>query len=462
MWRGVRVRITALAAVVVIIVLVATAAVLVATQRRLLTDNLDDTLSTQANDLAAIGVSGDAPRPLAPRGDDDSIAQIATTDGDVIAATANFASHAALPAPQGDATRHLRTAHLIAGEPDFRILSMRAGDHVIHVASPIDDIDESISALRLGLTGAIPIVAVVLATLIWWLIGRTLRPVEAIRREVATISGQNLHRRVPEPSSGDEIQRLAHTMNAMLDRVEHSAISQQRFVADASHELRSPLTRIRSELEVDLAHPDTADLLATHHSVLEETEQMQRLVEDLLVLARNDADPTTAAPHVPVDLDDIVLHEIHRISTSPDVHIDSSSVSAAQVDGDARQLARVVRNLLDNATRHAHGAVIVTLAEHDGIACLTITDDGPGIAPEHHDDVFARFSRIDDARTSDDGGTGLGLAIARSVTEHHVGTLRIDAHHHPGARFIVEIPTTHSGTSFSRHAEGDDAPGELG
>ena len=390
-----------------------------------------------------ISAANDAPRAIAPRGDDDSIAQITTTDGDVIAATANFVSQAALPGPPGDATRQFRTAHLIAGEPDYRILSMRTGDHIIHVASPIDDIDESISALRLGLTGAIPIVAVVLAALIWWLVGRTLRPVEAIRREVATISGQNLHRRVPEHSSGDEIQRLAHTMNGMLDRVEHSAISQQRFVADAYHELRSPLTRIRSELEVDLAHPDTADLRATHHSVLDEAEQMQQLVEDLLVLARNDAEPTAGTPHVPVDLDDIVLHEVHRIGATLGVHIDTTSVSAAQVEGDARQLARVVRDLLDNATRHAHSTVKVTLAEHDGIACLTIADDGPGIPAEHHNDVFDRFSRVDDARTSDDGGTGAGLAIARSVAHHHGGTIRIDAHHHPGARFIVEIPTTH-------------------
>ncbi len=446
MWSSVRFRVTAVAAVVVIIVLVATAAVLLATQRRLLTDNLDEALSTYANDLTLVDVADGARSPLVPRGDDDSIAQVATLDGDVLAATTNFASHPALPRPPGDAVQLFRTAHLIGGEPDYRILSVRDGDRIFAVASPIDDIDESIAALRLGLAGAIPIVAALLAILIWWLVGRTLRPVEAIRQEVASISGENLHRRVPEPRSNDEIHRLAHTMNAMLNRVEQSAISQQRFVADASHELRSPLTRIRSELEVDLAHPDTADLRATHRSVLEETEQLQRLVDDLLVLARHDATPAAVTPHTRVDLDDIVLNEIRRASY-PGVHIDSTSVSAAQVGGDARQLTRLVRNLLDNATTHARTNVRVTLGERDGTARLTVTDDGPGIAPGCQVDVFERFSRIDDARRRGDGGTGLGLSIARAITEHHGGSIRLDDKHETGARFIVEIPLQLSPTS---------------
>ena len=247
------------------------------------------------------------------------------------------------------------------------------------------------------------------------------------------------------PASNDEIDRLAHTMNAMLDRVERSAISQQRFAADASHELRSPLTRIRSELEVDLAHPDTADQRVTHESILDEIVQMQRLVDDLLALARHDGTTASSSRHEPVDLDDIVLDEARRVAASG-LTIDTGLVSAAQVDGDAGQLARLVRNLLDNAVRHARSTVSATLAEHDGVARLTIADDGLGIAREHHDDVFERFRRIDDARTQDQGGTGLGLAIARAIVEDHGGTIHIDPDHHSGARFVVELPVSSSNT----------------
>ncbi len=130
----------------------------------------------------------------------------------------------------------------------------------------------------------------------WWLVGRTLRPVEAIRAGVGEIGGSDLHRRVPVPPGDDEVARLARTMNDMLGRVESSAERQQRFVADASHELRSPLTRIRSELEVDLAHPAGADPTATHRSVLDEVDGLQRLVDDLLLLARIDGDPTGTSP----------------------------------------------------------------------------------------------------------------------------------------------------------------------
>jgi signal transduction histidine kinase len=276
--------------------------------------------------------------------------------------------------------------------------------------------------------------------LIWWLVARTLRPVESIRREVADISGQNLHRRVPEPSTGDEIARLAHTMNAMLDRVEEAAERQQRFVADASHELRSPLTRIRSELEVDLGDPGTADLVATHRSVLDETEKLQRLVDELLFLARSDAFEHHDRHSVAVDLDDTVLRETQRLRGTSTIPIDISGVSAAQVRGDPSDLTRVVRNLTDNAVRHAHSTVTIALSEHGGHAVLTVADDGPGIPPERREEAFERFTRLDEARAATDGGTGLGLAITREIVERHGGTIVVDPHHAAGARFVVELP----------------------
>jgi signal transduction histidine kinase len=264
--------------------------------------------------------------------------------------------------------------------------------------------------------------------------------VEAIRAEVAAISGSELDRRVPIPPGEDEITSLAATMNEMLDRLERAAERQQRFVADASHELRSPLTRIRSELEVDLADPAGADLEATHRSVLEEAAALELLVDDLLHLARSDA----GHQHLQlaaVDLDDLVLREASRLRTETPLTVDTSAVSAAQVQGDRAQLGRVIRNLGDNAARHARSAISVTLGERDGEAVLTISDDGPGIAPTEAPRIFERFTRTDEARSRGVGGTGLGLAIVKDIVERHHGRVTLEDGGGTGACFVVRLPT---------------------
>jgi signal transduction histidine kinase len=285
----------------------------------------------------------------------------------------------------------------------------------------------------------VPILLIVLGALIWYLVGRTLRPIEAIRAEVADIGATDLHRRVPEPPGDDEVARLARTMNEMLDRVEAANERQQRFVADASHELRSPLTRMRSELEVDLAHPERADLMATHRSVLDETTHLQHLVDDLLHLARSD-ERVPVGGREPVDLDDIVLSEAQRVRTETAGKVDVTRVSAAQVRGDPQQLARAVRNLTDNAARHARSMITFTLAEREQTAVLTVADDGPGIPADQTERIFERFTRLNDARTSGSAGAGLGLAITRDVVQRHGGTVGVDAEYERGTRFRVTLP----------------------
>jgi signal transduction histidine kinase len=313
------------------------------------------------------------------------------------------------------------------------------GPRQIEVVASLEDVDESTETLRSSLLVAIPAVVVLLAALVWWLVGRTLRPVEAIRSEVARIGGHDLDRRVPVPRGNDEIARLGRTMNTMLDRVEEANVRQERFVADAAHELRSPLTRMRSELEVDEADPGHADTAATRRSVLDETIALQRLVDDLLHLARADSG-TGPAVNVPVDLDDLVLRQVRRLRAGNRVSVDVGGVSAAQVVGDPDQLGRAVRNLADNAVRHAATEITFTLVETDRVARLTVADDGPGIPPAAREQVFDRFARLDDARVRDDGGTGLGLAITRDIVEAHGGTVVIDDHAGPGTRFVVTIP----------------------
>jgi signal transduction histidine kinase len=279
---------------------------------------------------------------------------------------------------------------------------------------------------------------VVVGTAVWILTGRALRPVERIRKEVEAIRAQDLHRRVPEPTTGDEIERLARTMNAMLARLEAANESQRRFVADASHELRSPLASIRAQLEVSLAYPDRGDRTAIDQEMLTDTIRLQRLVDDLLVLSRADTTNGSATRHVPVDLDDIVLREARRLRATTSHRVDTTGVSGAQVVGDPDQLARVVRNLLDNAARHATSSIWVTLTEMDPGTRMTVTDDGPGIPPGQEKEIFRRFTRLDDARVRDHGGSGLGLAITHAIVEAHGGTISVE--NAPGASFCVTLP----------------------
>lgn len=450
-WRvllgTIRFRITAVATVVVAVVLVFAGFVAVAAQRRALTDNLDDRLRQRAGDILALVEEGTVPRTLAGGTVDDTIAQLVDSDGDVVAATANaLGAPAAAPAPPAEDVEELRTVDGLSGIEDesFRLLSFRfdtaRGAFVLHVAAESETVEESVGVLAVILGVTFPIVLVVLAVIIWLVVGRALRPVESIRAEVARIGGAALDRRVPEPATHDEVQRLAHTMNDMLGRLEDAHRRQQRFVSDASHELRSPLTSIRSELEVDLAHPETADLGSTHRSVLEEVERLQRLVDDLLHLARTDA--SAGQPErIPVDLDEIVLRVADTARARGRVGVDTSAVSGAQVVGDPERLARAVRNLVENAERHAATTVSLTLGEAGGTVRLTVTDDGPGIPADRAERVFERFARVDDARDRGGGGTGLGLAITREIAGLHGGTVAVDTGWAHGARLVLTLPT---------------------
>ena len=310
---------------------------------------------------------------------------------------------------------------------------------MLYVGTTYDVVLESNGALISTLAVTIPILLAVLALVVWWVVGRTLRPVEEIRAEVSEIGWTELHRRVPEPESNDEIARLAGTMNEMLERVEVSIGRQQRFVADASHELRSPLTRMRLELEVMLANVDDPEEREVLSSTLEEVVTLQFLVIDLLLLAQADAGQADV-PYANVDLDDLVVREARRIQSHGQVDLDMSNVSAALVLGDSAQLTRALRNLLDNAERHAASQITLSLGEHNGHAVLTITDDGPGISAENADRVFERFGRLDEARSSGIGGTGLGLAIARDIVERHRGSILLARMNEPGATFEVRLP----------------------
>ena len=439
----VRVRITVAAVLVVGVALAVGGIWLVRAQRQSLTDNVGTTATLRSRDIALTVADGDFPDVLAvPRGD-ENLVQVVDATGRVVASSANIRGAPRLstlqPGKSGAATRD---GDLSEGDGPFRIVARRvstsSGDYTVYVAGTLEGIDESTASLvRLLLIG-LPGLLVLVGVTTWVLTGRALRPVEAIRREVEAIGAEDLHRRVPEPSTVDEVGRLARTMNAMLGRLEASTERQHRFVADASHELRSPLTGIRAQLEVDLAHPELADWRTTEREVLDDTVRLQRLVDDLLTLAAADARVVDGAHREPVDLDEIVLTEARRLRSRTAHRVDTSAVSGAQVMGNADQLVRAVHNLLDNAVRHAHSAVTVTLGESASVAVLTVADDGPGVPLDQRDRIFERFARGDGARSSDNGGTGLGLAITHEVVLGHGGSIVVD--NGPGARFVVSLP----------------------
>jgi signal transduction histidine kinase len=279
---------------------------------------------------------------------------------------------------------------------------------------------------------------VVVALATWFAVGRALAPVEAIRREVDKISAAQLNRRVPQPKAHDEIGRLAATMNRMLERLEGARNSQRRFVSDASHELRSPITTIRQHAEVTLAHPDRMTAQELADVVLAEQQRMQSLVEDLLLLAR--ADEHVPLSREPVDLDDLAFEEGHRLRSTTSKRVDTSGVGVARVQGDADALRRVVRNLGENAARHASSRADIALADLGHDVVLTVDDDGPGIPESERERVLQRFVRLDEARSRDDGGSGLGLSIVDEVVRAHGGSMSITQSPLGGARIQVTLP----------------------
>jgi signal transduction histidine kinase len=227
-------------------------------------------------------------------------------------------------------------------------------------------------------------------------------------------------------------------MNAMLARLDDAADRQRRFVSDASHELQSPLTSLRARFEVNLASKHEPEWRASEAEGLEDVTEMQRLIDDLLALARFDA-RVGSPQRVLVDLDDLVLREAERLETRGRVTVDVHRVSAGQVFGDPDQLRRAVRNVLDNAERHATREVKISVQETDVMIEVRILDDGSGVPPEDRERVFERFGRIDDARTRTGTGTGLGLAITREIVEAHGGRISVEAGA-VGACFVLRFP----------------------
>lgn len=308
----------------------------------------------------------------------------------------------------------------------------------VYAASSLDPVRDGVAATTTALAVTGPLLLLVVGITSWLLVGRSLRPVEAIRSQVAAITASELDRRVPEPAIKDELGRLAQTMNAMLARLQHAHEEQRRFVSDASHELRSPLSTMLTQLEVGLAHPTDTDWVPLAQVVHREGIRLDLLVDQLLVLSSADGDAALPTAEV-VDLDELVLLEVEAIRARHKVTVDLSSFSAARLVGRPDQLRRVVRNLLDNAERHAEAVVTVQLWTDAETAEFVVADDGAGVDGADRERVFDRFVRLQPARERDSGGAGLGLAIVRDVVTSHDGQVWI-ADAATGTEVHVRLP----------------------
>jgi signal transduction histidine kinase len=445
--QSVRARATVAAVLIVGLALVVCAVSLPMLVRRSLVRSVDEAAEVLADDVAARAGIGSLP-PVLSMGEgkenSDLVIQVVDSRSRVVVASENFTGQPPLTfrRPRGDdRLRTIVRGLAVDREEEFRVIAQRAesptGPVTVLVATELQRVRDALEVVRAALTVGVPALLVLTGVLVWVLVGRALRPVESIRRQVSEISETALDRRVPEPPVDDEVGRLARTMNAMLDRLQSSAERQRRFVSDASHELRSPLASARAQLEVAAAHPETLPWEATAAGLLAENERMERLVTDLLFLARSD-EGRTEAPRAAVDLDDLVLAETGRLRERNHVRVDISHVSAARVFGNREHLGRVVCNLLENAERHARSTVAVELAATGSEVELVVADDGPGVPPEDRERVFDRFVRLDGDRSRGHGGTGLGLAIAREIVRAHGGRIWVEGT--TGARFVVRLP----------------------
>lgn len=397
--RAVRVRATVITVLAVALALVAGGTVLVLGLRAELTNDVRDAARTRAGEVAQVIEAGRGMPEVTVADPDEEFLQVVDQRGTVVAASSNVEGLPALARLRPGGSTEVDTP---IDEDPFLVVAVgaRDGDRrltVLDGRTPAGVAEATSTVTRMLLIG-LPVLLLLAAAATWVAVGRTLR------------------------------------------RVAQAEAAQRRFVSDASHELRSPVATVRQHAEVALAHPGRADAGRLAGTVLDEAVRMQRLVDDLLFLARADEEAIRLRRR-PVDLDDLVLEEARRLRERQDgPRVDSGGVSAGRVLGDEDALRRVVRNLAENAARHARSRVALTLGTTGGVVRLDVDDDGPGVAEGERARIFQRFVRLDEARARGQGGAGLGLAIVAELVAAHGGTVRVGtAPGLGGARFTVTL-----------------------
>ncbi|MFJ3580914.1 ATP-binding protein [Streptomyces sp. NPDC090127] len=471
---SVRAKATLGATLVVAVALVAAGIAVLLSLRDNLADQADAQADGTVREIGAQIAAGTPYRRLQlPDGSDHPV-QVVDEDGRVLAASEDLerisgtGTPGVTPVPEpgadrddepdaddpgtgelGEATRHSTGRATMDGDEaayrfaEVEVTDARGETVVVHAGAPLETQRDAVRTATTVMLIGLPVLLLVVAGVTWLVTRRALRPVEDIRREMAAITAsEDLGRRVPEPGTGDEVARLARTTNETLAALEASVERQRRFVADASHELRSPIASLRTQLEVGAAHPELLDV----PGAVEDTVRLQRLATDLLLLARLDAGEQAGRTRIGLGAlvrETVAEQSGDRPGDRPGdrIVVRVEAEDGVEVAGSRGQLARVVTNLLDNARRHARSRITVTVREDGGRALLAVSDDGAGVPAAERERIFERFVRLDDARTRDEGGAGLGLAIARDVARRHGGELTATAAEPSGgARFELRLP----------------------
>ncbi|MCW2839804.1 MAG: hypothetical protein JWR55_1287 [Aeromicrobium sp.] len=454
-----RVRSTIAGTAVILIGSIIGSLLLILLLERALTATAKENADSRAEDIARLITDSDTPGlsvDLEDNTGEDQVIQVLDGSRRVVSASSQQAARRPLTnlAPRSGQTLHAtkQTIPVLGSESLFIVTALGVTVDgqlcTIVIATSVGSQSESVSALVRYLVVLVPVGSVLVAIGMWIVVGRSLRPVERIRLRVANIGAKHLGERVPVPDSDDEIARLAQTMNEMLERLDTGHRLQRAFVADASHELRSPLTSLSTSLDVVGESPSADRWVETRTVMTAEVARMARLVDDLLLLAKAD-DRGMVLQVEDVDLDDIVEDEARRLRSHERLQV-TTAVVPVRVRGDRGRLARAVRNVVENAAAAASGTVFVGLDVTDGSARIAVEDDGPGVPREHRDRVFERFVRLDDSRSRDSGGSGLGLAIVREIVASHGGTVTMDHAPMGGARVVLTVPLNQPPAGSSR------------
>jgi len=389
---------------------------------------VDDSAFASARAVAAMVESSTVPDPLPVSG--SQVVQVVDSSGAIVSASVSADRLTPL-------LRSPELAKALAGERislpggraglsgNLRAIAVRAGpssaSRSIIVAVPVNDIERSKDVLRNTLLVTYPPLVVIMALIAWRVIGWTLRPVETLRSGAARISGSDQDERLAVPGSADEIRALALTLNDMLDRLAAARGRQRAFVADAAHELRSPLASMRTQLEVAQHLGEGGELAA---DLLADVARLSALVEDLLLLARAGSDANRPSARESLDVSAMLVSTAIRYAGAR-VPVAVTAGPVVYASANSEELRRVLANLVDNAVRHASSTVALEVRSEGGLAVLTVADDGPGIPADERERVFERFARLDDARDRDAGGTGLGLAIVRELLRRSDGSISL-------------------------------------
>ena len=446
----IRLRITLAFALASAIVLTALGYFIYARYDSELSEQIDQSLRTHGDDIAALVGSGDLARNARLLGREESFAQVLTHDGRIYATTPQLGANPQItPAEASEATRDsfvVTRPHVRSISGQARLLARPAtgpgGERfVVVTAASLDDRNESLANLRTLLLIGIP-VALLLASAAGYLVsGRALRPVEEMRRRAAAISAEEPERRLPLPDADDEIRRLGETLNAMLGRLDVAIERERAFVDDASHELRTPLAMHKTELELALRYAQTTEEMRTAMvSAIVEVDRLIQLAEDLLVLARS------AEGKLALDLKSVRVAELlgdvrERFSARMDDAGRPLVIQPADgltVEGDRLRLEQALTNLVENAIDHGAGEIVVRASEAGGVVSIHVEDRGRGFAPEFIGRAFERFSQGDRSRGGE--GTGLGLAIVDAIARAHRGSAGAANRDGVGADVWIELP----------------------